>query len=157
MSKLKIVALPTKQANAYRQGHLDANGQIPERQIAVGTGNPCRHCLIHIKEGDEMLVLAHRPFEALQPYAELGPIFLHSQKCVRYKESAGMPAMFNHSGAFLVRGYGHDNRIKYQAASIVKVKDMAAYCAATLGEKDIAYLHVISVKYNCYQCRVERC
>jgi hypothetical protein len=42
----------------------------PNGRSADGGGNPCRHCLQMIPEGAGMLVLAHRPFPAPQPYAE---------------------------------------------------------------------------------------
>ncbi|MGB4910282.1 MAG: DUF1203 domain-containing protein, partial [Tabrizicola sp.] len=73
---MRYVAIPTSVVRALQAGGVDANGQVPERQRAEGGGNPCRHCLKMIPEGAEMLVLAHRPFPAPQPYAEVGPIFL---------------------------------------------------------------------------------
>ena len=66
----------TDVVRAYQSGRPDTNGQEPERQISGGDRNPCRRCLPMIPKGAEMLVLAHRPFPAPQPYAELGPIFL---------------------------------------------------------------------------------
>lgn len=75
---MRFVAIPTEVARAYQAGGLDANGQVPERKLSDGGGNPCRHCLKMIPEGAGMLVLAHRPFPAPQPYAEVGPIFWFS-------------------------------------------------------------------------------
>src|SRR3546814_3636336 len=74
-------------------------------------GNPCRHCLDDVAAGVPMLVLAHLPFPAPQPYAELGPIFLHAEVCQRYDAAAGVPAMFLRREAILLRGYGADDRI----------------------------------------------
>jgi Protein of unknown function (DUF1203) len=34
-----------------------------------------------IAEGDTKLVLAYRPFDHTQPYAETGPIFPHAAGC----------------------------------------------------------------------------
>ena len=59
-----------------RAGGGDAYGNPAERTISDGEGNPCRHCLGFVPKGEEMLILAHRPFGAVQPYAETGPIFV---------------------------------------------------------------------------------
>ena len=78
---VSFTPIPTAIVRAYQTGGPDANGQVPERQVADGAGNPCRHCLRMIPKGAGMLVLAHRPFPAPQPYAELGPIFLCAEAC----------------------------------------------------------------------------
>ena len=62
-----IRGIDTECVSALRHGGPDANGQAPLRMAAHGLSNPCRHCLDLIAEGDEMLVLAHRPFSRLQP------------------------------------------------------------------------------------------
>ena len=77
----RFSAIPSEIAHHYRSGGMDANGQVPERIVSDGAGNPCRHCLKMIPKGAGMLVLAHRPFPALQPYAEVGPIFLCADAC----------------------------------------------------------------------------
>ncbi|MFC4349352.1 DUF1203 domain-containing protein [Kordiimonas lipolytica] len=156
MTMLKIIAMPTVDARAYQRGALDANGRMPERDISTGPGNPCRHCLETIEAGAEKLVLAYRPFEELQPYAELGPIFLHGRDCGRYDEYAGFPKMFQRWNTVLVRGYGSNNRIQYQAARHIPVDELEAQCAEMLTDPNVAYLHVRTSQYNCYQCRVER-
>src|SRR5690606_28755477 len=75
---IRFVAMPTDQARAYQRGAPDAYGNPPERRISDGSGIPCRHCLQHVAAGQDYLTLAYRPFPALQPYAETGPIFLHA-------------------------------------------------------------------------------
>ena len=77
----RFVAIPTEIARHYQAGGVDSYGLLPERKVSDGGGNPCRHCLRMIPEGAGMLVLAHRPFGTLQPYAETGPIFLCADAC----------------------------------------------------------------------------
>lgn len=156
MTALKVIAMPTEEARAYQSGALDANGLVPELEIAQGPGNPCRHCLEPIEEGAEKLVLAYRPFDELQPYAELGPIFLHKRECLQHAPNAGLPQMFKRWDAVIVRGYGKDNRIQYLSAEVVPVADIEKRCQALLQNPDVEYLHIRTARYNCYQCRVER-
>lgn len=151
---MRYVAIPTEMVRAYQAGGVDANGQVPERKRAEGGGNPCRHCLKMIPEGAEMLVLAHRPFPAPQPYAEMGPIFLCAGAC----EAGGggaLPEMLA-SPEYIVRGYGADDRIVYGTGGVVATGAIPARAEALFGDARVAYVHVRSARNNCYQCRIDR-
>ena len=73
---IRFSALPTEQVRRLQRGGPDAYALPPERKLSDGDGVPCRHCLQNVPAGKSYLVLAYRPFPALQPYAETGPIFL---------------------------------------------------------------------------------
>ncbi|QYK43128.1 MAG: DUF1203 domain-containing protein [Paracoccaceae bacterium] len=151
---IRFLPIPTGTVRNWRAGALDANGQPPERHLARGGGNPCRHCLGMVPEDAPMLVLAHRPFPAPQPYAEVGPIFLCADDCAA-GGGAGMPAMLA-SPDYILRGYGADDRIVYGTGAVVATPDIPARAAALLDDPRVAYLHVRSARNNCYQCRIER-
>jgi hypothetical protein len=151
---LVVRGIPTDAVLSIRRGGPDANGQPALRRVAEGVASPCRHCLELIAEGDEKLVLAWRPFSALQPYAETGPIFLHARECARY-ESDALPGWFAFMDPALVRGYGADDWIRYDTGHVVAGQEIGASCARILADPTIAYVHVRS-KFNCFQCRVDR-
>lgn len=151
---IHFTPIPTDVVRAYQSGAPDANGQIPERQISDGGGNPCRHCLQMIPEGAGMLALAHRPFPAPQPYAELGPIFLCADAC----EAGGgeaLPEVLS-SPDYIVRGYGPDDRIVYGTGAVVPTPQIAEQAAARLADPRVAYVHVRSARNNCFQVRIDR-
>ncbi|MGI9384841.1 MAG: DUF1203 domain-containing protein [Methyloligellaceae bacterium] len=148
--------MPTEAVEAFRAGTEDANGQVAERHVSDGVGVPCRHCLGNVAEGDPYLILAFRPFPALQPYAEVGPIFLHADACERYQAGADTPPSFLEAEQFLVKGYGGDDRILYGTGQLVPSGSLAGAAHALLDRSDVAYLHVRSAKNNCYRCRIER-
>ncbi|MGR3761001.1 DUF1203 domain-containing protein [Roseobacteraceae bacterium NS-SX3] len=152
---MKITALPTETVRALQAGGPDAYGQPPERAISSGGGNPCRHCLRYIPEGKEMLILAHRPFPALQPYAETGPIFLCAEPCERH-EGGGVPEVFTRAPDYLVKGYGADHRIVYGTGQVVAKGAMMQAAEAILADPNVAYVHIRSARNNCYQARIER-
>jgi hypothetical protein len=152
--KLRICGIPTGECERIWRGGVDANGQPALVRVTAGFANPCRHCLGLIAEGAEKLVLAHRPFPALQPYAETGPIFLHAKACDRY-ESDLLPAWFDRLDPAIVRGYGDDDWIRYDTGRVVRGPDISRACEEILDDATIAYVHVRS-KYNCFQCRVDR-
>lgn len=149
-------ALPSDVVEAYRQGAPDANGQPPERAVCPGPRYaPCRHCLDYIPEGREMLILAHRPFETAQPYAESGPIFLCAEPCERW-EGAGVPPVVSQSQEDrLVKGYSPDDRIVYGLGQIVSPAGVAQRARTVLDDPRVAYVHVRSSTNNCFTCRVE--
>lgn len=149
-------ALPTDAVRALQAGAPDAYGLTPERRISDGDGVPCRHCLENVGAGEAYLVLAFRPFPALQPYAETGPIFLHADPCARAGDSDALPALFGRTAAYIVRGYSADDRIVYGTGAVVPTTDIPARASELLAREDIAYLHMRSAKNNCYQCRIER-
>lgn len=150
---VQFVALDTQLVRALQAGAPDANGQTPERRAAAG-GEPCRHCMKPMQEGEEMLILAHRPFPAPQPYAELGPVFLHARTCERGGGS-GLPA-FLRSPQYIVRGYGPDDRIVYGTGAVVATAEIPARAGELLGDPRVAYCHVRSATNNCYHCRIDR-
>ena len=149
-------ALPTETVRALQAGASDAYGLKPERKISDGDGVPCRHCLKNVAAGDPYLVLAYRPFPALQPYAETGPIFLHAETCEHAAESDVLPELFGKTAAYIVRGYSADDRIVYGTGAVVPTAEIQARAVELLARGDVAYLHMRSAKNNCYQCRIER-
>ncbi|MEL6621032.1 MAG: DUF1203 domain-containing protein [Pseudomonadota bacterium] len=148
-------ALPTALVDAYRNGAQDAHGNPPERAVSDGSGNPCRHCLKDIPKGTGMLVLAHRPFDGTHPYAEVGPIFLCADACVR-GGGAEQPEVLTTSPDYLLKGYSGDDRIVYGTGAVTPTPDMAARIAAIFADPKVAYIHVRSARNNCYQARVDR-
>ena len=146
--------IPTAIARAYQSGGPDANGQVPERKVSDGAGNPCRHCLKMIPAGAEMLVLAHRPFPTPQPYAELGPVFLCAEEC----EAGGGEAVPEvlESPDYIVRGYGADDRIVYGTGAVIPTARIIGEAAARFADPRVAYIHVRSARNNCYQVRIDR-
>ena len=150
----RFVAIPTEIARHYQAGGVDSYGLLPERKVSDGGGNPCRHCLRMIPEGAGMLVLAHRPFGTLQPYAETGPIFLCADAC----EAGGgveVPEILA-SSDYIVRGYGADERIVYGTGGVVPTGRIPARAEELLGMPGVAFVHVRSARNNCFQVRVER-
>ena len=150
---MRFSPISTPIARAYQSGGLDANGQVPERQISDGDGNPCRHCLNLIPKGAEMLVLAHRPFPAPQPYAEVGPIFLCADGCPAGGGDA-LPAILD-SPSYILRGYGPNDRIVYGTGTVVDTQRLQSEAARRLADPRVAYVHVRSARNNCFQVRID--
>ncbi|MDR7125063.1 DUF1203 domain-containing protein [Pseudotabrizicola sp. 4114] len=155
MSEITFHAMPTDLAHNLRAGGPDAYEMPPEREVSTGSGTPCRHCLNDVSEGAGMLILAHRPFPALQPYAETGPVFLCADACVRWS-GQGLPPILTSSVDYLLKGYTADHRICYGTGKVVAQGGVEAYAAALLTRPEIAFVDVRSARNNCFLCRIGR-
>jgi len=117
---IRFSGINTDDAEALRNGGLDANGQRATRAVSDGDGLPCRHCLQLIPKGAGYLVFALRPFSTIQPYAEVGPAFLCEEFCEAYSfNDSALPPVLEHSSNYIVRGYGTDERIVYGTGGVV--------------------------------------
>lgn len=152
--QIRIQGIPTEEVTHLQNDGTDSHGKPPLAIIAEGPANPCRHCLQLINEGDTKLVLAYMPFPTKQPYAEIGPIFLHQKECSRYSESS-FPDWFVFLEPAIIRGYNEDNWIIYETGSVVSGAEIEKECAEIFKNSDVNYIHIRS-KYNCFQCKVER-
>ncbi len=151
---IRFTPIPTDLVRAYQAGGVDANGQVPEWAVSDGQANPCRHCLKMIPNGAVMLILAHRPFPAPQPYAELGPIFLCAKACAA-GGGADVPQVME-SPDYILRGYGANDRIVYGTGAVVPTDTIMREAERRLADPHVAYLHVRSARNNCYQVRIDR-
>ena len=157
MSDIHVTALETELVRALRAGAPDANGQPAERAVSAGgVSNPCRHCLEFIPEGEDMLIVAHRPFDNLQPYAESGPIFLCARDCERWEGDGLPPVLADGAEDRLVKGYTPDDRIVYGLGQIVGRAEISDRARTVLNDPRVAYVHVRSSTNNCFTCRIDK-
>jgi hypothetical protein len=138
-----------------RAGGPDAYGLPAERKLSTGIGTPCRSCLHNVPEGRDMLVLAARPFPALQPYAETGPIFLCAEDCTPW-DGAGVPPILTTSPDYLLKAYGEDDRIIYGTGRIAVQADVTAHAETLFADGRVAYIDVRSARNNCFLTRMRR-
>ncbi|WP_223425870.1 DUF1203 domain-containing protein [Tateyamaria pelophila] len=148
-------AISTEIVDAYRSGGLDVFGNIPERQISDGNGNPCRHCLREIPKGVEMLVSALKPFAETQPYAEVGPIFLCAAPCQR-GGGPDVSEILTTSPDYLVKGHCVQDRIVYGTGAVIEAPEITDRVSEILADPGVAYIHIRSALNTCYQVRVDR-
>ena len=154
---LRYTGMPSPLAAAYRAGAPDANGQPPERHVSEDGSEPCRHCLGRVAAGEPYLALGYRPFPAPQPYAEVGPVFIHADDCRAYNPAEGLPPRNRNSQSHqILRGYGDDHRIVYGTGIVVAPDAIEAEAERILGDPRVAYVHMRSATNNCWTMRVDR-
>lgn len=147
----QVHGMPAATAAAYRSGGPDAYGNPPERQISDGTA-PCRCCLGLIPKGGKMLVLAHRPFSSLQPYAETGPVFLCARPCTP-GSTTDLTASLD-SPDYLLKAYFADERILYGTGQITPTDGILSYADSLLARPDVAFVDLRSARNSCWLARL---
>lgn len=154
---MPITFLPYDQTfvDALRAGGPDAYGLQAEQATSDGEGNPCRSCLCNIPRGAAMLICAGRPFAAVQPYAETGPIFLCGDACAPW-DGAGVPPIMQASPDYLLKAYSADDRIIYGTGQITAAKQIVAVASDLLAQSNVAFVDVRSARNNCFQTRINR-
>lgn len=149
---MQFIPLPTAEVRRLQNGGPDAYGLPPERRLSDG-GAPCRHCLRLVPVGVEYLVVAYRPFQSVQPYAETGPLFLCAEACSAARPQEKPPEILS-SPQYMARGYDDDERIIYGTGVVIETKRIASAVGGILAREDVAFVDIRSASNNCFQCRV---
>lgn len=148
----RIVPLSMAVAQIVRESLRDQAGN-PVKIVRDGRPHQCRVCLRLSSPDEGVLLLAHKPFESSQPYAESGPIFIHERECKPYSNPADYPSEFPKS-AVVLRGYSDEDAIiDAQAVGDQKVEDVIK---ELFSNQKIAYLHARNLGYGCYMFRIDR-
>ncbi len=153
--QIQFYGLPTDKVRSVRNAKQDAYDNPVEIHQSDGSVYPCRHCLGEIPLGEDYLILAWRPFETDNPYAETGPIFLCAKDCAAAEPSAELPSILR-SPRYLVRGYSEDERIVYGSGQVVLTEQISSYAKQLLKDPQIEFVDIRSAQNNCFQCRVQR-
>ena len=90
-----------------------------------------------------------------QPYAEVGPIFIHSKDCQNLDNLSQVPKMFSARNQMIIRGYDVRNRIVEDTGQLIETKNIQVAAKYLFKNIEISYQHVRSASNNCFQCRIE--
>src|SRR6266581_2823846 len=99
-STLRIVPLPTEVAEEARRAVQSGAEDHTVIMVDSATGYPCRHCLRWAQPGERVVLFPYASIPAGHPYSEIGPIFVHAEKCERYSATDEYPADFRNGRAF---------------------------------------------------------
>jgi len=146
---LAYLPLPDEVASAARRSLRDTFGH----QLHVERNQaPCRSCLRISKVPEDLILLSYQPLPDTNPYAEIGPIFIHAHTCTPY-DAPDFPGDFL-DRELVVRAYDDEGRI---ADATVAAPGEAEYAAAVFLRGDrIAEVHIRHRSYTCYDFKVIR-
>lgn len=154
MSLIRVVAIPTKLAEAVRREKTDPQFGFPVYSAPAGEGLPCRHCLDWIVEGVERATLfTLDPFAGVEKFPLPGPVYIHTEGCKRYPEDGGIPARLMTSARTL-NAYASGRRLVAQ--EYVESENAETTIERLFDRADVDYVHVRSTAAGCYTFRLER-
>lgn len=154
MSLIRVVAIPTKLAEAVRREKTDPQFGFPVYSATAGEGLPCRHCLDWIAEGAERATLfTLDPFAGLEKLPLPGPVYIHADGCKRYPEDGGIPMSLMTSPRTL-NAYARGRRLVAQ--EYVESGNAESTIERLFDRADVDYVHVRSTTAGCYTFRLER-
>ena len=110
-------------------------------------------CLRISKEPEEFLLISYQPLPDRNPYAEIGPIFIHARDCEPYATLDEFPQDFLQR-QLVLRAYDRDGRIA--DAVVAEPGDGSNAAARFLSDDRIAEVHVRHTSYTCYDFKIVR-
>jgi hypothetical protein len=135
------------------QGHDDFGNPLDVIVNQHDGGTPLRCCLRDATVGERVLLIGYRPAAKGGPYAEVGPVFVHAERCAGYRAEAGYPEGFRHRRQ-LFRAYGRDGWPVHN--QIVEPAEVDAVIAELLARPDVETVHSRNVLAGCYMFAIHR-
>ena len=147
-----ISAIDPEIALRARETLVDGFGNRLKTQVCDGPV-PCRSCLRLTTAGDEVMLLAHSPFTSSGPYAEVGPIFIHSQACDQYPSPDFFPDDFSNR-RMVLRAYSVAGEIA--DAQVCEPGEHNDVIDRLFENSEVEFIHARNVAYGCYLFRIDR-
>jgi hypothetical protein len=148
----RIAPFPADLAENVRRTRRDGFGQ-PARVHRDGERHQCRSCLALTDPVESCLLFSFRPFRAVQPYAEAGPVFIHEKACLPYATPEVFPPGMPRA-AVVLRAYDENDAIA--TAAHVGRREIEDVIGELLALPNVRYLHARNDTYGCFICRIER-
>ena len=151
-SNFRIISVPTEIAEAARRA---ANaGAADHALITVDRpgSSPCRHCLRWGQPGERVILFPYATIPSGHPYSEIGPIFVHADKCQRYRATEEYPGAFRNGRVF--RAY--DSKYNIIDAQLVDGREPELVLQELFENAETAFVDVRSVTHGCFTFRVQR-
>lgn len=151
-SCFRVDALPREVAQEARQTQRDSFGNALS-VLRDGQPHQCRVCLQLSLSNEGVILLAYRPFSFSQPYAEVGPVFIHERDCEPYRDVGAYPPEFPRN-AVVLRAYNdQDQIVGAQAVGERRIEDVIT---EMFDDQGTAYLHARNLGYGCFMFRINR-
>jgi hypothetical protein len=150
----RVDAVPAAELDRIRANGVDDFGNTLEpRAVRRAGGTPLRCCLREADAGERVVLIAYRPSAIGGPYAEVGPVFVHAERCDGYAETGRYPEGFRHRQQ-LLRAY--DARGRQVENVVVDGVRAEPALADLLNRADVAFVHSRNVLAGCYMFAVTR-
>jgi Protein of unknown function (DUF1203) len=151
-SAFRIVPLPTDIADKARLAAKSGAEDHVIIPVNSATGYPCRHCLRWAQPGESVILFPYASIPPGHPYSEIGPIFVHAEKCERYSAIQEYPADFREGRVF--RAY--DANYNMIDTELGNGKMPEAVIEKLLENPETSFVDARSISRGCFTFRIQR-
>jgi len=153
---LQVHPIAPARLDAARREGCDALGNEVVAHAATGSGEPLRCCLRLAREREPIALISFAPFEHASPWTEVGPVYVHAERCDGYDGAAGLPEELR-TGPRVLRTYRDDHTMNYEHNTLVgDGQDLEPVLEELLSLPDVATVHVRTVLPQCFLYAVTR-
>lgn len=152
----RISAIPPQDLDRIRAAGKDDFGNPLEVSVDEQGGSPLRCCLRPAAPGDRLMLIAYQPFNRPGPYAEVGPIFVHAERCAGYIEPSQYPSGYRDWDPMIFRPYHYDGRMAYPALTMVEGPEAEQAIETIFADPAIEMIHSRNVYAGCYMFAIHR-
>ena len=151
---LTVHAIDPARLDAVRDAGTDGFGNPFTAYDATGDGEPLRCCLRFARAGEPIALISWAPFTEVSPWREVGPVYVHAERCVG-PAGSGIPRALSR-GPLLLRTYRADGSMDYDHNTLVGADDVEPMLDDLLAEPEVATVHVRTVRPQCFLYAVTR-
>lgn len=147
---LQFLPIPLEVAENARRTRKDEFGHELEVQTAAV---PCRVCLRISTSPENVILLSYQPLPDRNPYAEIGPIFIHAHDCDPYDSTHTFPKDSSQR-QLVIRAYDWNGRIL--DATVARPGAAEQVATEFLSNLDVDEVHVRQASYTCFDFKIVR-
>ncbi|MGA8246507.1 MAG: DUF1203 domain-containing protein [Nocardioides sp.] len=154
-SRLTVHAIDPERLDRVRATGTDGHDNLLRALPATGSGEPLRCCLRFARQGEAIALISFAPFQHASVWTEVGPVYVHAERCEGYDASTALPPELRH-GPRLLRTYRADDTMDYEHNTLVGDGDLEPVLDRLLDEPEVATVHVRTVLPQCFLYAVTR-
>jgi hypothetical protein len=149
-TRLHVHAIDPAHLDAVRSSGADGHGNQLRPFAATGEGEPLRCCLRYAEPGEQIALISYAPFEHPSVWREVGPVYVHAQRCQGYTPTGRLPEQLA-TGPRVLRTYRADDTMNYEHNTVVTDEaELEPIIARLLSDPDVATVHVRTLAPQCF-------
>lgn len=157
----RVQPIPARTLAEIRLAGYDRFGNELTPIVDADGGAPLRCCLRPSAPGEPLYLIAYCPFTRPGPYAEAGPVFVHTSPCAGYRETHAYPAGYRDWPTMVFRPYRHHaglncDAIAYDAIQIGEGATAETLISTIFADPAINFIHTRNVRAGCFMFSITR-
>jgi hypothetical protein len=155
MTKLHVAAIdPARLADIRRNGHDESGHRL--LPFPAEGWEPLRCCLALAPAEASIVLISYTPFTDRSPWAETGPVFIHTDECPGYADADRLPEGLR-TGPRVLKTYHADGSLDYADVTVVaEGQDIEASLLDLLRRPAVETVHVRALAAQCFTYAVTR-